>query len=78
MLRLVDDDLIVNPYSKAESQLLTLDTGEYMDPEISKGLASLETVGNDLYETYIKERIDECTKAISDVIKKTKNLHFHE
>ena len=76
MLRLVDDDLIVNPYSKAESQLLTLDTGEYMDPEISKGLASLETVGNDLYETYIKERIEECTKPISDVIKKPKIYTF--
>ena len=58
LLKLIDDDLIVNPYSETESQLVTLDTGEYMDPEISKSLAGLQTVGIDLHKQYVKENIE--------------------
>ena len=57
---------------------MTLYTGEYMDPEISKSLAGLQTVGINLHEQYVKERIEECTKPISDVITKPEVYTFQK
>ena len=76
LLKLVDDDLIVNHYSETENQLVTLDTGEYIDPEIYKSLSGLLTVGTDLHNQYVKERIEDCITPISDVITKPKVYTF--
>ena len=76
LLDLVESKLIVNPYGETENQLVTLDTGEYMDPEISKSLKQLTSVGGELYSQYVKERIEDCSKPISDVISKPKLYTF--
>ena len=38
LLNLVDEDIVVNPFKETGAELVTLDTGELMDPEISKSL----------------------------------------
>ena len=76
LLKLVDDDLIVNPYSETENQLVTLDTGEYIDTEIYQSLSGLLTVSTDLHNLYVKERIEDCITPISDVITKPKVYTF--
>ena len=76
LLDLVESKLIVNPYGETENQLVTLDTGEYMDPEISKSLKQLTSVGGELYSQYVKERIEDCSKPINDVISKPKLYTF--
>ena len=45
---------------------------------MNTSLAGLQTVGIDLHEQYIKERIEECTKPISDVITKPKVYTFQK
>ena len=41
---LVDQKLTFDPYRETDNELETLDTGEYMDPEISKSLQELPTI----------------------------------
>ena len=74
LLELVDKNIIINPYGETQNQLVTLDTGEYMDPEISKCLQELPTIGKDMYSKFVKERIENCTTPLSDVIPKA-NLY---
>ena len=78
LLNLVDDELIINPYRESDCHLVTLDTGEYMDPEISNSLISLQAVGKQLHEAYVTERIENCTTPISDVIKRPKVYTFQK
>ena len=74
----MDDELIINPYRESDCHLVTLDTGEYMDPEISNSLISLEAVGKQLHEAYVTERIENCTTPISDVSKRPKVYTFQK
>lgn len=76
LLDLVDKKAIINPYDETEDQLVTLDTGECMDPEIINSLRQLPKVGKDLYMKYVEERINNCTVPISDVISKPNQYTF--
>ena len=76
LLELVDQGTIVNPYGETGSHLVTLDTGEYMDPEISKCLQELPTTGRAMYAKFKKERIEDCTTPVSDVIPKASLYTF--
>jgi hypothetical protein len=74
LLELVDQEIIINPYGETGNQLVTLDTGEYMDPEVSKCIQELLTIGKAMYSKFVKERIEDCTTPLSDVIPKA-NLY---
>ena len=74
LLELVDKNIIINPYWETQNQMVTLDTGEYMDPEISRCLQELPTTGKDMLSKFVKERIKNCTIPLSDVIPKA-NLY---
>ena len=76
LLELVDQEIIINPYGETGNELVTLDTGEYMDPEVSKSLQELPTIGKSMYLKFVKERIEECTIPLSDVIPKAKLYTF--
>ncbi|MES9879344.1 MAG: hypothetical protein ABW185_00490 [Sedimenticola sp.] len=76
LLGLVDQEIIINPYGETGNQLVTLDTGEYMDPEVSKCLQELPTIGKTMYSKFVKERIEDCTTPVSDVIPKAKIYTF--
>ena len=76
LIDLVDQDLIVNLYSETENKLVTLDSGEYIDPEIEECFKNLTTIGGKLHSEYVKERIEICSKPISDIISKPKVYTF--
>ena len=42
LLKLVDEEKIINPFCETSNDLITLDTGEIMDPEISACLGMVE------------------------------------
>jgi hypothetical protein len=72
----VDQEIIINPYGGTGDQLVTLDTSVYVDPEVSKCLQDLPTVGKAMYSKFVKERIEDCTTPLSDVIPKAKLYTF--
>ena len=74
MLELVDQGIIINPYEETGNQLVTLDTGEYMDPEVNRSLQELPAIGKAMYLKFTKERLEDCTTPLSDVIPKA-NLY---
>ena len=76
LLMLVKKQTIINPYEDTGKELVTLDTGECMDPEVTKSLLQFPQVGKDLYLKYVTERLEQCTKPISDVISKPKLYTF--
>ncbi len=47
-----------------------------MDPEVSKCLQELPTIGKTMYSKFVKERIEDCTTPVSDVIPKAKIYTF--
>ena len=74
LLDLVDQKLLIDPYGDTDNELVTLDTGEYVDPEISKCLQELPTIPNVMYSKFVKERMEDGTAPISDIIPKS-NLY---
>ena len=42
LLNLVSEDKIINPFGENGPHLVTLDTGEIMDPEVTKSLCDIE------------------------------------
>ena len=69
------DLVIIDPYGETDNELVTLDTGEYMDPEISKSLQELQTITNGMYSKFVQEPIEDCTTPIYDITPNS-NLYF--
>ena len=70
MLKIVDDGLIANPFDVEETDLITLDTREMVDPEIVTSLNTAQEVGRAMRDKYVRERIEVCEKAITDTVPK--------
>ena len=68
LLRLVDEDKIINPFSETSEDLITLDTGEIMDPEIAACLGMVEEVGETMMREYVGSRVEKAEKPITDTI----------
>ena len=74
LLSLVNQGIIINPYEEAGYQLRILNTGEYVNPEVSKCLNELPSIGKAMYSEYVKEWIQDCIAPLSNVIPKA-NLY---
>jgi hypothetical protein len=70
LLGLVERNLIINPFADHEKNLITLDTGEIMQPEIASSLRSLHSLGQEIFEEFWHERIETATTPLSNVIRK--------
>ena len=66
---------VVNPFNETSSELITLDTGEVMDPAIVDCLKNAPTIGKNMFTEFVTERIEEASKPLSDVIKKPTCTH---
>ena len=58
------------------SDLVTLDSGEIMDPEIIRSLNEASSKGKEMYDEFVKDRIEQATKPLSDVIPRMKMYTF--
>ena len=70
MINAAKDGIIPNPYEETGSYLRTLDTGEYMEPEVANSLKTVCEKGQALYDTCCNDRINKCTFPLSDIISK--------
>ena len=65
---LVKEATVVNPFNETSSELITLDTGEVMDPAIVDCLRNAPAVGKNMFTEFVTDRIEEASKPLSDVI----------
>ena len=61
-----------NPFIDESGDLLVLDTSNIMTPEVVSTVSCIETLGQEQYKLYCKERLDTKVKLISDVIPRNK------
>ena len=73
---LVKEGTIVNPFKETGPELITLDTGEVMDPAIVDGLASAPNIGKAMFKEFVSNRIEKASKPLSDVIKRANLFTF--
>jgi len=68
MCDLANEGQVVNPFRETGPELITLDTGEVMDPEIAKSLKEAANIGKSKFSEFVVSRIEKATKPLSDVI----------
>ena len=61
-----------NPFQEDSTDLLVLDSKEIMDEMVVKAVREVVSIGQDQYQTFVKERFQERTKPITEAIKKNK------
>ena len=72
---LVKEGTVVNPFNKTSSELITLDTGEVMDPAIVDCLKNAPTIGKNMFTDFVTDIIEEASKPLSDVIQNPTCTH---
>ncbi|KAJ8383765.1 hypothetical protein AAFF_G00214520 [Aldrovandia affinis] len=73
---LVKDNKVVNPFKEMGPDLITLDTGEVMDHEISNCLREAPNIGKAMFMEFVRDRIEKATKPLSDVIPRANLFTF--
>ena len=68
LLSLVEEGTIINPFKETGPDLITLDTGEVMDPEIANCLRDAPAIGQAMFRKFVRDRIENASKPLSDVI----------
>ncbi|KAL8620009.1 hypothetical protein ACOMHN_015291 [Nucella lapillus] len=76
LVSLVDEDRVVNSFTEQGPELVTLDTGEVMDPAIADGLKEAKSIGKNMQVEFVRERLETGKKPLSDVIPRTNVYTF--
>ena len=61
-----------NPFKEDSGDLLALDTKDIMPTEVVECIKNIKTIGQDQYKAFVAERMIECTRPITDPIKRNK------
>lgn len=64
-----------NPFLEEYEDLLVLGTRDIADPKVANTIRNIEQIGKNQYQEYIRDRLDNRTKPLSDPIKQNK-LHL--
>ena len=64
-----------NPFLEECEDLLVLGTRDIADPKVANTIRNIEQIGKNQYQEYIRDRLDNRTKPLSDPIKQNK-LHL--
>ncbi|KAL8616203.1 hypothetical protein ACOMHN_058320 [Nucella lapillus] len=76
LCKLVTEGTIINPFKEAGSDLITLVSGEVMDPDITKSLMEALHVGQVMFTEFVRDRIENASKPLSDVISRANIFTF--
>ena len=61
-----------NPFKEDSGDLLALDTKDIMATEVVESIKNIKTIGQDQHKAFVAERMIECTRPITDPIKRNK------
>jgi hypothetical protein len=70
LLDCVESGIVGNPFLEKTADLVTLDTGEVMPPAVHESLQSAIDRGQELFDSFIQERLLAPSKALSDTVPK--------
>ncbi|MCP3892641.1 MAG: hypothetical protein GY702_27755 [Desulfobulbaceae bacterium] len=76
LLNVVEDGRAINPFKETGSELITLDSVEVMDPLIITSIKEALNIGTSMYKDFVRERIENSIKPLSDVIPRAKLYTF--
>ena len=67
---------IANPFVATSLELVALDTQNVMEESVVASLSEIREVGQTLHAAYVRERLDDSSVPISDIIKRYNMLTF--
>lgn len=76
LVKFVSEGVIIYHFTETGSGLITLDTGEAMDPEVAKSLSDAPNIGKTMFAKFIEERIEKRVKLLSDIIRRPNMFTF--
>ena len=77
LCNLVKEGTVINPFKETGPELITLDTGEVMDPAIADCLRKAPNIGKAMFTEFVSNRIEKASKPLSDVIPRAKLFTFN-
>ena len=61
-----------NPFLEHSQDLLVIDTRDIMDIKVAETVRRIETLGEEQYTTFVKERLEQCTTPVTQTLPKNK------
>ena len=61
-----------NPFLEHSQDLLVIDTRDIMDIKVAETVRRIETLGEEQYTTFVKERLEQCTTTVTQTLPKNK------
>ena len=74
---LVNECMILNPFTYTGTRLITFGTGELVDTEIVNSMRNVQITGKDMFLECVSDIIEKASKPLSDVIPRTKVYTFN-
>ena len=68
LMKAVEDRSVGNPEMEQNQDLITLTSGEIMDPEIATCYRMGHDIAKDIYHYFIESCVESCSKALTDTI----------
>lgn len=67
-----------NPFMEDSNDLIQIDTKEVMNEKAVRSVRTIESVGKAQYDTYVRDRLEQRTVPVSDIISKNNMTLFHK
>ena len=61
-----------NPFLEKTQDLLVLDTRDIMETPVAETVRKIESLGEEQYTKFVEERLELCTKPVTDTLPKNK------
>ena len=61
-----------NPFLEGSQDLLVIDTRDVMDAAVAETVRKVESIGEEQYKKFVDERLELCTKAVTEILPKNK------
>ncbi|XP_034062878.1 uncharacterized protein LOC117540355 [Gymnodraco acuticeps] len=65
-------DEMGNPFLEHSQDVLVIDTRDIMDIKVAETVRRIETLGEEQYTTFMKERLEQCTTPVTQTLPKNK------
>ncbi|XP_041473700.1 uncharacterized protein LOC121422610 [Lytechinus variegatus] len=65
-----------NPFLEETQDLMVLDTGDIMETTVTETVRKVESLGEEQYAKFVEERLELCTRPVTEPLKKNRLLLF--